>query len=279
MSNDSKPAILRQESTTPPVDYDKTKYYTASAYMRKDLTDTHQKATSIPVFWEKSYLCPCRNKDTRQPNPSCKICHGRGIAFFPSTQINTIIQSQDAGLLNTDLGLIDSGTAIASPQREVHLSFRDRITLPTALITQSVIFDVTEKRIEQGFYLIFDVVKILYAVSLKGELVEEKDYTFDLENNRIYPKEHLLGENVSLNIETKLRYMVVDLLKEYRYMREMNQEYYENPQKLLLKREDVFVDKEFFSSNSEAEEGKMVDTKRDGTKNVEGLNGFFGGIG
>ncbi|WP_220428474.1 hypothetical protein, partial [Streptococcus lutetiensis] len=79
--------------------------------------------------------------------------------------------------------------------------------------TQHFIFDVTEKRIERGFYLVYDVKEIQYALVMDRELVEGTDYRFDRDKNMFFPNESLLGENVSLNISTTLRYLVSDLLK------------------------------------------------------------------
>lgn len=278
MDENQKPAILRQQSASSQSvpNVQPSEVGGASAYMRQDLLDVHQRAMSTPTLWEKSYLCPCRNRKTRQPDPSCKLCHGRGIAFFPPQQTDVIVQSQEKGILNSDLGLLDSGTAIGSSERGYRISFRDRISLPYVQISQSLIFDATQKRIDNGIYMIFDVSAVDYAATIDGELTDSVDYTFDFDNNLFYPKQHLLNRNISINIQTTLRYMVADLLKEHRYAREQNEEYIRLPQKLLLKREDVFVDKERFESN-DGDTGQMIDTKRPSSNQIDGLNGFFGG--
>lgn len=272
MDEQQKPAIL--QPITPPRTEPVEGHIPggATAYMRKDILDAHIYGMSIPVLWEKSYLCPCRNRKTRQPAPACPVCHGRGVAFLPPEEIIMTIQSQEKGLVNTDLGLLDSGTAIGTPNRIHRISFRDRITIPSVEISQSLIFDATQKRIDHGFYLIYNVNEIELAVIQGRELVYGEDYDFNFDKNLFVPKQHLIGENISINIITQLRYMVADLLKEYRYAREMNRELIHLPQKLLLKREDIFIDKEHFEDSSS--EGQMVDTKR---VPVEGLNGFFGG--
>ncbi|MCB5366937.1 hypothetical protein [Collinsella aerofaciens] len=254
-----KPSILQNIST---------------AAIRTDMLDNVVNQASLPALWEKSYLCPCRDRATRQPNQSCKLCHGRGIAFLPPRPLNIIITSQEKGIFNGDLGLFDSGTAIGTPERGVKVAFRDRITLPNVTVSQSFIFDVTQRRVEQGFYMIYDVKNIDFATSMKGELTEGVDYTWDRERNLFFPNESLLGENVSINIQTTLRYMVADLLKEHRYARDTQGRLVSLSQKLLLKREDIFIDKEAFESGvSDSEVGKMIDTKRPPA--IDGLNGFF----
>lgn len=255
-----KPAILQSVST---------------ASIRPEMLDNTTKQMSLPALWEKSYLCPCRDRQTRQPNQTCKLCHGRGIAYLPSRPLNIIITSQEKGAFNGDLGLLDSGTAIGTPaDREIQVAFRDRITLPSATVSQSFIFDVSQRRVDNGFYMVYDVHSIDFATSLKGELTEGLDFTWDRDRNLFFPKDSLLEENISINIQTTLRYMVADLLKEHRYARNLMNQLIKLPQKLLLKREDLFIDKEAFEVGIDnAEVGQMIDTKRPPA--LDGLNGFF----
>ncbi|WCS69447.1 hypothetical protein Goe24_00720 [Bacillus phage vB_BsuM-Goe24] len=250
-------------------------FNTSVATVRTDLLDTATKSMSTPALWEKSYLCPCRERATRQPNPACKRCHGRGIAFLPPRDLDILIQTQEKGVFNGDIGLIDSGTAIGTPaDRESKIAFRDRITLKNVQVSQSFIFDATQRRIEKGFHMLYDVSSIDFATTVEGELTEGVDYEFDSVNNMFFPKEPLLGKNISINIQTTLRYLVSDLLKEHRYGLNSEGKRVRLPQKLLLKREDIFIDKEAFDLGVDnTEVGNMVDTKR--ASSVDGLNGFF----
>src|SRR5699024_9138242 len=99
------------------------------------------------VQWEKSFLCTCRNPMTKAPDPSCRICHGRGTAYLPAKDIVVAIQNQEKSMQNMDLGLYDSGTAIGTSMPDSAITFRDRITLPDVEIQHSLVFDVTQKRI------------------------------------------------------------------------------------------------------------------------------------
>lgn len=233
----------------------------------------------VEVLWEKSYLCPCRTKLTGSPNTLCPICKGRGIAYLPAKKVVVAIQSQERDVANRDLGLYDSGTAIGTTMPESHITFRDRLSLPHVEIDQSMIFDVTTRRIEKGMWLAYDVKEITLAVTDGGKaLYDEDDYTIDIENNLFFPKEHLLGKNVSLNITTTLRYIVIDLLKESRYQHVMKgtvMEKFESlPKKLLLRREDAWVNPTPFSvENNEVSAESEEDPKR--AMNTGG--GFFGG--
>lgn len=236
---------------------------------------------SIRVLHEVSFLCTCRNQMTGAPDSSCKICHGRGIGYLPAKPDLVAIQSQDKGLSNIDLGLYDSGTAVGTTKIGSTISFRDRITLPEVEISQSMIFDVTNRRVEKGMWLSYDVKSITLALRDGAEIILEGiDYTIDTEQNLFYPKAHLLGENVSLNIVTTLRYIVIDLLKENRYQytkKGTEQEQFENlPRQILLKREDAWVNPTPFSMNDDVESEVNAEAISD-PKRIMNTGGFFGG--
>src|SRR5699024_7027342 len=114
------------------------------------------------------------------PDPSCRICHGRGTAYLPAKDIVVAIQNQEKSMQNMDLGLYDSGTAIGTSMPDSAITFRDRITLPDVEIQHSLVFDVTQKRINDGFWLPYDVKRIEYSITDNGELIyETDDYLFD----------------------------------------------------------------------------------------------------
>ena len=187
--------------------------------------------------------------------------------------------------------MFDSGTAIGTTAIDSKITFRDRITVPDVEIYQSFIFNVNSRRLKTGMFLSYDVKRLEAVYGDKGQvLVEDKDFTMDYDTNTFYPKEHLLNTNISINMAVTLRYLVIDLLKESRYQYTkfgVKEPMFENlPRKLLLKREDIFVDSEPFvlevdtKSRLEAlekekgvTESKMVDPKRTSS----GLGGFFGG--
>lgn len=190
-----------------------------------------------------------------------------------------IIQSQEKGVVNGDLGLYDSGTAIGTTPNGSAITFRDRITVPEVHLGQSLLFDITRRRVDKGMWMSYQVSSIDYAVTDAGELlVEGEDFTLDKEQNLFLPKEHLIGKNVSINLDTVLRYIVIDLLKESRYQytnKGTELASFDNlPKKLLLKREDAFVNPIPFSGDGTGAEPTPEtpeDPKRSG-------GGFFGGL-
>lgn len=244
----------------------------------------------IDVLWERAWLCTCRNPMTLSPKSDCPICRGRGIAYQPAVKVRMAIQSQEKGISNQDLGLLDTGTAIGTTELESKITFRDRITVPEVKIYQSFIFNVNKRRIKNGLFLSYDVNSIEDIYGKDGRLlIEGTDFRMDYDTNTIYPNESLIDTNISINMAVTLRYIVIDLLKESRYQYTtfaVKETQFESlPKKLLLKREDVFIDSEPFSldidtaSRMEELEGKkdtsesMVDPKRKPTK----TGGFFGG--
>lgn len=241
----------------------------------------------IDVLWEESFLCPCRSGMTRSPDTLCPLCHGRGVAFRPAKNAKVVIQSQDRSVSNTDLGLVDSGTAIGTTEIDSRISFRDRISLPKVEIEQAMLLDIKSQHITSGYRLPYDVKDITYAVTNNGEeLCENEDFRVDYEENVVYPDESLTDKKLSLKITTTLRYIVIDLLKESRYQdtnKGTNNETFHNlPRKLLLKREDAWVnpiptslEDTFSSSNKDLDDDKdgWDDPKRD--MNTGGF--FLGG--
>lgn len=235
----------------------------------------------IKVLWEKSYLCTCRNKMSHAPDPSCPICHGKGIAYLEPKETTMIIQSQEKGVVNGDIGLYDSGTAIGSTPNDSRITFRDRVSVPEVLIGQSLLFDVTQRRIDKGMWLSYKVDEIDLVVADDGQVLEEGvGYTFDSTQNLFFPDQSLLGKNISINLESILRYIVIDLLKESRYQytnKGTDIETFDSlSKKLLLKREDAWVNPIPFSGDNE--DGDVTpetttDPKRTGTS-----GGFFGGL-
>lgn len=234
----------------------------------------------IKILWEQSYICTCLSTMTKSPQVDCPICHGRGIAYLPAEEKVVILQSQDRSVSNTDLGLIESGTATATTVPNSELTFRDRISVPDVSIRQSMLIHVTPERAEKGHRLPYDVNRILLARTTDGRSLElGKDYKLDLNENIFYPNEEFIGENISINIDTILRYIVIDLLKESRYQytdKGTSYERFDNlPKKLLLRREDAWVDPIPTTIESDYKtpdvEGEWDDPKR----GMQG--GFFGG--
>lgn len=241
----------------------------------------------INVYWEKSYFCTCRNKMTNAPNPACPYCHGRGISYLEPVQTKLVIQKQKLDEQNTYYGLFSSGTAVATTYPNTLITFRDRITLPDVIISNSLIFDVNEYRVNKGFWMPYNVKNITLAVTEDNQrLAEDVDYTYVPGSNIIRPFEHLIGKNISINVNTVLRYMVADLLKESRYQYTDHQKYQGDPsdeaifddlpRKILLQREEAWIN-HFPMIGDKNPEDVSVFKEEEPNSDPRGPSGFFGG--
>lgn len=233
----------------------------------------------IDCLYEESILCTCRNPKTNAPDPVCEHCHGKGVAYLKSGIERVIIQSQDRDIVSADLGLYSTGSAIGTTMPNSIITFRDRLTLPEVAIGQSMIFDVTPKRQRDGFWIPFDIIEVTKAFGSDNRVLRENfDFTVDYERNLVKPSEELIGQNMSMNFNAKLRYIVTDLLKESRYQYSKVGNFDEGfdslPKKILLRREDAWIDHSPFSGITESNDTSFNDKelKRD----IEG--GFFGGM-
>lgn len=254
----------------------------------------------LPTKWEKSIPCPCINPVSGQPKSDCPICRGQGIVYLNPVMLQVAYQSNDKGPVSGQYGLNELGTTIATPQItengiENGISFRDRLTIPNMPIAQSFIFNVTEDRVANGMFIPYKVKTIDTVVTIDDnnkleQLSESNDYTFDAKANAIYIDPRFINQNISINLSAELRYYVSDIQKETRtyQVKKLDQkevaegngnkllknyittkidpkthleiEYYRAPKKLLLKREDLFIDVSDFSANKRPK-GKIMDTK------------------
>lgn len=232
----------------------------------------------IKVLWERGYFCPCLNPETGSPRIDCPKCNGKGIAYLPPKETDMIIQSQEKGTNNIDIGLLDTGTAIGTTGLETRIAYRDRITVPEVLMPQSLIYHITKSRIDKGIPLYYDVKEVTF-ITTQTTMLGEDDYT--IKDGRLFIDSRFEDETVSLNIYMVLRYIVSDILKENRYQytkfNEPRTRFENLPQKILLKREDVIVTPAPFKIEDGMPDNIEVDI--DDPKATGGipLGGFFGG--
>lgn len=234
--------------------------------------------TGLNTLWERAFLCTCVDPETQAPNPSCPICHGSGIAYLPANKLKVLIQSQKKGVSYQDVGLMDSGTALGTPQVNASVSFRDRLSIPDVQLVQSYIFDIDQNRLNKGLRLPYDVHKFLLVTNGDRRLIENTDFSYDKENHifKILANDLTIGMNISMNIEVTLRYIVVDLLKESRYQYTRNNmpdgtaKFDRMPELLLLKREDAWIGNSAFTSTNQSS-AKFDDPKRTMDTSLDGF--------
>ena len=262
-------------------DVDQVEKENKTARLEFDTKDMRRftKDRGIKVLWERAYFCTCLNPETGSPRLDCPRCHGKGIAYLPAEETHMMIQSQEKGTQNIDIGLVDTGTAIGTTKLETRVSYRDRFTVPEVLMPQSLVYFVNGERIKKGIPLYYDVKEVTF-ITTQERVLNEDDYK--IENGRLFLNEKFKNSTVSLNILMTLRYVVSDILKESRYQyttfNEPKPRFENLPQKLLLKREDVIVLPDPYVANDALEEDIELQVEDPKAKSGQGsLGGFFNG--
>ena len=268
---------------------------------------------SLPSVWERSIPCPCINPVTNQPRSDCPICKGRGLIFRDPIELQIMYQSNYKNPANGEEGPYDLGVTIATPQItdsgiENGISFRDRLTIKNMSIAQSFIFNATERKIANGVFIPYLVLKFDKVLTIKqnkvSELKEGVDFTYNKSTNQFFVNDQYRDLNISMNISVQPRFYVTDIDKEIRYFQvkkledktvaegnsndlltnykknnfitsKLGIDYYRAPKKLILKREDLFIDVADFTGENDkpTKEAKFVDPKKYDTSITDLLGG------
>lgn len=231
------------------------------------------------TIWEKSYLCPCRNKETTSAKQNCPRCSGTGFSHYDAQPTLVLYQAQEKGISNGDVAISHTGTSIGTTSKEDKITFRDRLTVSESLIPQSLMVLVSKQSVQSGIYLRYQVEEVTYACTDEGDILLDD---IDIRDNFYYPSEDLIGKYVSLNLMVMLRYYVVDILREARYQYQQDprinnkgarvNQYFSLPRKLLLRREDMYIPS--IISDADVDADLTIDPK---LPLDSGLGGFFGG--
>lgn len=132
------------------------------------------------LTWEKSQFCPCRNKDTGQPNFNCGLCSGRGYLYFDTKCIRGIVTSLAASKAMKEAYVMGDwilGRASLTIKAEDAVSFRDRVTNNESLIRFAELFNfkVTTLSYPQRY----PVVEVLIMRTIEETFVFGTDFTVD----------------------------------------------------------------------------------------------------
>lgn len=218
-----------------------------------DSIDSFVDGTGYPVVWQQSFLCPCANPKTKAPDPLCPICHGTGIGYLPAKKdVHVLLQSQSKNaVLNSQVGAFEPGKALGTFERGCQVSIMDRIILSDTDIRQAYMFNVTEQRMADGFYIPYDVKNFIYIASMMGNklvpLVEYRDYEYNDETHYITIKDNAyIGTTITMLINVTLRYIVSNVIREARFQYEDasgtgKQAHETMPTLAVLRRESAFI--------------------------------------
>lgn len=231
----------------------------------------------IPAIWQQAFICPCIDPVTYAADPLCPICHGTYRGYLPGHKDTyVLVQSQDRGTVNTkELGRLDLGVAKGTFRAETEINILDRITIPDLTTRQNFAFTVTKQRFDSGFYIPYDVHKILYIIGYKDgkmhDIIENYDYVYNKDKRKIYIKnKDLIGATVSLILNVAVRYIITDIIKDTRYQYDRDNRFTERlPREALLKRESILINNVPLvpSSNEDIDE----DRKRNQALSKEGI--------
>lgn len=244
-----------------------------SAYFDVPSLESLVGGHALYTSWEQAFMCPCLSVDSKSPNPTCPICHGRGFAYMPAVpNVAMVITNQSKGPYLGPLGMFESGTAFATVQRGFDISFRDRITIPELTVRQSYMFNLTDSMFSNGAYIPYDIKKFIYVTTISSdnnliELHVDKDFKYDSATHKIYfINRDMVGKNISINMTVTLRYIVSNLIKETRYQYNKTKKETEKLfPRLLMKREDVFTNNiPIISNHDSASRYTTTETSDDG---------------
>lgn len=248
--------------------------------------DSFIVSRGVPTLWQQAFICPCIDPVSKHPDPLCPICHGTYRGYLPAIKDTYVaIQSQDRGTTRTkEFGNLDLGTAKGTFRGGTDINVMDRITIPDLTTRQNFVFTVTEERYKSGFYIPYDINKILYIVGYKNgvldELIENSDYEYNKSERKIHIlNKALLNSNVSMILNVTVRYIITNVIKDTRYQYNENRKAVERlPRLAILKRESVLINNTPLASKSKSdmEEEENQTLSEEGIKlaNLENMSSF-----
>lgn len=197
-------------------------------YTRVEAVVQLLEKTTISCTWEQSMRCPCVSGSSNSPKPDCPICYGQGWVFRNPYILDIAIIHDEKNFMSGSEGSFTLPGSLATPQItsngiEDGIKAGDRITVNNWYTPQSYLFNVTQKRLNNGIFLPYDVnsIKTAYYIN-NDELVQINVSTaFSFEGDFLKVNdETLLGKNITLILSIVKRYYVVALNKELRYAQE-----------------------------------------------------------
>lgn len=130
------------------------------------------KEKGFNVLHQKSMICSCFNEN-HEINPTCIYCNGTGWRYLDAVKIKGIItgiQNEKNLLIQ---GIDNLGIAFITAMPEVHLSYRDRITLTDAIMIDSE-FIQDSVQLQKLRNPIINIENVSY---LGTEYTEDTDFT------------------------------------------------------------------------------------------------------
>lgn len=251
-----------------------------------DNVDNFIRAHGTPVELESAMFSPFRTK-AGVPIIDAPD-NGVGVLFSKPVETTLLLQAMERSFASKEAGDVTAGTAIATTERNDIITIRDRITVSDAEIPENILVYVSKKSVTHGIPLKFSIINVLDAI-ISNDDEDNKSVepvTVEIRDNVFYPTTDMVGKFVSLRVMAKLRFYVVDILREARAQYEgdtktlqENRERTRLPTKLLLKREDMFVPDILGVDTDDRKVTEEDDRTEEDLREYDDVKGFFvGGI-
>lgn len=192
------------------------------------------------ITWEKSILCSCIDRKSGAPDFTCMSCEGKGFVYFDPKPIRAAVSSLGRDDSPMSLGVVDVGTAYVTTMSTDAVNFRDRLTFEDFRVGYSTVLRYDGEPVK----LKYEVEEIISVMVLSHQLSED-DYSVSPGMDEIILRDGLLskGENFSVLVSVKPRYIVIDMPHELRgtfvQFGQPSEKWTILPKQLLIKREDL----------------------------------------
>lgn len=203
----------------------------------------------IDCIWERAAVCHCVNRDTGQPDFTCKICDGSGYRYLQGKKIRVAITGLSSDYVQDTFIFREPGTTYCTPKADVIMGYHDRLTFPDFQCAYSEAIKWNQAEDGAGIsprtFLI--IKKVIYLADDKYEYEDGVDFEVTEDGYHL----HWLDEdyakkidqtNMSILYYTTPSYLVDDLLHELRAtMSDRNapsETFRELPKQYRLKREN-----------------------------------------
>ena len=197
----------------------------AKVDLRKNDFDTAVWQKGYDVYVDKAIKCPCAVESNNGALSSCKNCGGSGYVFINRYKTKLLLQSMNIDTKYKEWSQEKLGTVRITARTEDELSFMDRITMLTGLMSNTEIIHPFTKNNQKKGRLMQPPVEIEEVFCFVdgsqglrklnyGTDVSVSGTDFSIENNIItFSKEFLTWQHFSVTIRYKHypTYHVIDL--------------------------------------------------------------------
>lgn len=203
--------------------------------------------------WYQSIVCECMQEG--QPNIHCPYCKGEGYRYIRKKEIKVVASSFNGSQVFKLEGISEPGTVYVTPQRDVIMSYHDKLDFFEVECRYSQIITVKGNKTNATYRPIKQVIFVMI-----GNYVYDEDIDFVISEDRHHlewingdtrPKN---GSKVSMLYLTSPEYMIKDMAHELRSV---------NVRKGLVNPESVDMPKQYMATRINFAYGNTINAKKD----------------